>query len=127
MLATLGDIVFEASSELVRTFSDAQHTTSGRWTAHEVIGQKPAQEFGGPALRTLSLAIRLDSALGVDPEAEAAILRTAVEEGEVLPLLLGGEVCGDWIAKEMSEAWRNIGADGQIGVIDVNLALEEYA
>ena len=127
MLATLGSIVFVASADLVRTFADAQHTTSGRWTAHEVIGQKPAQEFGGPELRKLSLSIRLDVALGVDPETEVEALRDAVETGEVLPFMLGGEPHGNWICKEAAESWRNIGQNGGIGVIAVDLSLEEYA
>jgi len=125
-IATLGDLVFEASSELVRTFADASLTTSARWTAHEVIGQRPVQEFGGPALRSLSLSLRLDSGLGVDPEAEAKALRQAVEDGTVLPLILGGEPSGDWVATSMAESWRHIGADGRIGAIDVALSLQEY-
>lgn len=126
MLATLGSVVFEASSELVRTFGYASHRTSARWAAHEVIGQAPAQEFLGRGLRTLSLAIRLDSNLGVDPEAEAISLRDAAEAGEVLPLMLGGVASGDWVIRESAETWRQIGADGRIGVIDVALSLEEY-
>ena len=65
MIGSLGDVVFTSSTDLVRTFADAAHKTSGRWTAHEVIGQKPAQEFGGPGLRTLSLSIRLDVGLEI--------------------------------------------------------------
>lgn len=126
MLATLGSIVFEASSELVRTFADAQHTTSARWTAHEVIGRKPVQEFIGPALRSLSLSIRLDAGLGLDPEAEAASLRESVETGEVLPFVLGGEPHGDWIATEMGESWRNVTSEGIVRTIEVQLSLEEY-
>lgn len=127
MLATLGEVVFEASGELVRTFDDARHKTAARWSAHEVIGQKPIQEFGGPALRTLSLSIRLDASLGVDPEAEATVLRDATETGTVLPLLLGGVVCGDWVCKEASEAWRDVTREGVIRVIILDLSLEEYA
>jgi hypothetical protein len=125
-VGTLGSVVFEASSDLVRTFRDASHKTSARWQQHEVIGQKQKQEFGGPNLRTLSLAIRLDVNLGVDPEEEAKALRESVETGEVLAFMLGGEPRGDWIVKELDEAWRNVGADGQIGIIDLSLSLEEY-
>jgi phage protein U len=127
VIGSLGDVVFTASSELVRTFADLAHKTAGRWTAHEVIGQKPAQEFGGAALRTLSLSIRLDVDLGVDPETEAAALRTSVETGEVLALLLDGEPRGDWVCKELGETWRHVDANGRARVIDLSLALEEYA
>jgi phage protein U len=126
MLATLGSIVFEASSDLVRTFQDAAQKTSARWEAHEVIGRKPVQEFVGPALRTLSFSIRLDAGLGVDPDGEAATLRDSVESGEVLSFVLGGRPVGDWVVKEMGETWRNITADGRVQVIVVELSLEEY-
>ncbi len=127
MLATLGSVVFEASSDLIRTFQDAQHTTSARWSAHEIIQQKPKQEFGGPGLRTMTFAIRLDAALGVDPLAEAKVLRTATETGEVLPLMLAGEPEGDWIVKELAESWRHVSSAGLIRIIDLSISLEEYA
>ena len=127
MLATLGPVVFVASTGLVRTFGDAAHKTAARWATHAVIAQKPVQEFGGPELRTLSLTIRLDAALGVDPETEADALRTSVETGEVLPLLLGGETRGDWVCKELGETWRQVTAAGEVRVIDLSLSLEEYA
>jgi hypothetical protein len=127
MLATLGSVVFEASADLVRTFSEFSLKSGARWAAHEVIGQRPVQEYIGPALRTLSLAIRLDLNLGVDPEAEADSLRAEVEAGTILPLMIGGAARGDWIARDMTETWRQIGQDGTVGVIDLALSLEEYA
>ncbi len=127
MLASLGSVVFEVRSDLVRTFRDATHTTSARWTAHEVIAQKPKQEFGGPGLRKLSLAITLDSQHGTDPETEAATLRTSCETGEVLPLVLGEEPHGSWVLAELVETWRRVAANGSIGAIDLTLSLEEYA
>lgn len=126
MLATLGSVVFEASADLVRTFGDASHKTSARWETHEVIGRKPVQEFIGPALRTLGFSIRLDAGLGIDPESEAAALRDSVESGEVLSFVLGGRPVGDWVAKELSETWRHVTADGRVQVIVVELSLEEY-
>ena len=116
MLATLGDTVFEASAALVRTFDGATMTTSARWVAHEVIGQKPLQEFNGPSLRTMSFGIRLDAALGVDPEA-----------GEVLPFMVGGVDRGSWIVKTMTEVWRRVSGSGVVQLIAVDLSLEEYA
>jgi len=127
MLATLGDTVFEASAALVRTFDGATMTTSARWVAHEVIGQKPLQEFNGPSLRTMSFGIRLDAALGVDPEAEAEVLRRATEAGEVLPFMVGGVDRGSWIVKTMTEVWRRVSGSGVVQLIAVDLSLEEYA
>ena len=125
-LGTLGDVVFEASSERVRTFGDAQHTASARWSVHDVIAQAPVPEFAGRSLRKLTLAVRLDSALGVEPEAEAEDLRDACEAGTVLPLLLGDEPRGDWVLLEISEVWRRVAPDGTIGAIDLTLGLQEY-
>lgn len=125
-LGTLGSVVFEASSERVRTFTEATHTTSARWDVHEIIGAAPVAEFGGRALRKLSLAIRLDRDFGVDPEAEAEEIRDACEAGTVLPLLLGGEPRGDWVLLEVAESWRRVAPDGSVGAIDLSLSLQEY-
>lgn len=125
-LGTLGDVVFEASSERVRTFSDASHTTTARWAVHEVITRAPVPEFGGRSLRKLTLGIRLDADLGVAPETEAAALRTACEAGDVLPLMLGGEPRGDWSLLEVAEVWRRVAPGGMIGAIDLTLSLQEY-
>jgi len=125
--ASLGPVVFETSSELIRTFSDVSHKTSARWTAHEVIARKPAQEFLGPALRTLRFAVRLDVSFGVDPDAEADILRDAAEDGEVLAFVLAGVPRGDWAILELRESWRHVTGAGVVRVIDLDLSLEEYA
>jgi len=125
-VGTLGDVVFEASSERVRTFSEAQHTTAARWVVHEVITRAPVAEFGGRSLRKLTLGIRLDSDLGVVPDAEADALRTACEAGDVLPLMLGGEPRGDWTLLEVAEQWRRVAPGGTIGAIDLTLSLQEY-
>lgn len=126
-IGTLGAIVFEASADRIRTFRDASHHTAGRWAKHEVIGQPPKQEFIGRELRILSLAIKLDSSLGVDPEAEIAAIRDAAEAGTVLPLMLGGVPCGSWVCKEAQETWTRVASSGRITAMDVMLSLEEYA
>jgi len=125
-LATLGDVVFEASSDLVRTFSGLTLSTSGRWEAHEIIGRKPRQEFVGPALRTMRFSMRLSADLGVVPETEAAALRQSVEDGEVLSFILGGQPRGDWVITELREAHRHISGAGVVRTIDLEVSLEEY-
>jgi len=126
-LGTLGTVVFEASSELIRTFSDLTQTTSSRWASHEVIGQKPKQEHLGPALRTMRLSMSLRVEHGVDPETETAALRASTEDGEVLSLVLGGVPRGQWVITDLREAPRHISAGGVARTIDLELSLEEYA
>lgn len=125
-IGTLGNVVFEVSSELVRTFSDMTETVSARWTAHEVIGQKPRQEYIGPALRTRRFAMTLRSDLGLDPVTESAALEASAEDGEVLALVIGGRPLGDWVITELRRNERHIAADGTIRTIDLQLSLEEY-
>lgn len=125
-IGSLGSVVFAASSSVVRTFSGATRSSSSRWAIHEVIGRPPIVEYLGRGLRSLTLPIRLDRDLGVDPEAEIAALREACEGGTVLPLILGGEPRGRWTLQGLEEAWRQVDANGTLRVVDATLALQEY-
>ena len=125
-LGTLGDLVFEVSSNRVRTYDGATLNSSARWEEHDVIGSKPRLEFIGPGLRQMTLTVRLDAQHGTAPEAEAEALRQAVETGERRPLLIGGVPRGYWVVQEISESWRHIGPNGAAAVIELDLTLKEY-
>ena len=48
VIGTLGDVVFEVSDKVARTFDEMVHTAVGRWAVHEVMNGKPRAEFLGP-------------------------------------------------------------------------------
>ena len=88
MIGTLGDVVFETSSEKIRTFDNMKRDGSARWTAHEVMSNKPVLEFIGPDIEQISFSMRLDVALGINPTAELETLREVRDKGEAVKLIL---------------------------------------
>ena len=80
-IGSLGDIVFEVSDSVIRTFSEFQRTTSGRWATHEVMGSAPVGEFISPGLDEITLPIKLNVLLlgGVAVEDEIDAIRKIVK------------------------------------------------
>lgn len=131
-MATIGNlgeyIVFSVSSKKVLTFNKMTQTVKGRWTTHSVITSKPKSEFLGADLRSVSLNIRLDAMLGVKPLSVLKTLEHAVEQGRVLPFVLGGKKVGSnsWVITQMSETWDCVYTKGELIKASVTLTLQEY-
>ena len=121
-------IVFEVSSETVRTFQKMTQTVSGRWTTHNPIGGKPVSEYLGPGQRASSLPIFLSVNHGVKPRATIEKIEKAVEKGEPFPFVVGGQKIGNnqWVITSMSETWDEIIKDGRLVSAHVTLTLAEY-
>ena len=127
MIGSLGDTVFEVTPDVVRTIRDATRSAGSRWNEHAVHLAKPVSEFEGPDLDEVSLSVRLDVELGTEPMDEAIRLREACADGEVLPLILGETLIGDFSVRRVQETWRQILPSGRIGKADVTVELREYA
>src|SRR5690606_27582368 len=123
MIGTLGDVVFEASTEKVLTFNGFQRTGDSRIEEHAVIGRKPVPEFVWPSLETVSLSIRLDAALGINPRDEIKKHRDARDAGAILQLTIGGDFLGDWVISKLAEEHRRIDNRGNVLVAEVSLSL----
>lgn len=126
MIGSLGDTTFEVSSEAVRTFRDARRRKPSRWAVHEVIGQAPVTEYLGPGLAAVSLTIQLRLSLGIDPEEELTRIQDAQAGAEVLQLILGDDVIGSYVLRDLDETWAEVQGDGTRPAIDLALSLEEY-
>jgi hypothetical protein len=125
-LGALGDVVFEASAEKVRTWQDMKRSGEARWATHEVFAGKPVKEFIGPGLDTITLQVRLDARLGLVPLDEVKALRRLRDTGAVNQLTLGGELVGDYTVKSLSEDQRRFDPAGVLVTVVVDLTLEEY-
>lgn len=127
---TLGDgdtkVTFEVSADLVRTWTDLKRSGGARWATHEVFAGKPVKEFIGPGLDTISMSVRLDADRGVKPRDELRNLRSLRDTGAVNQLVIGGELAGDYVLRELSEDLRRFDAKGALLVAIVELSLEEY-
>jgi hypothetical protein len=126
MIGYLGEIVFETSSEKARTFFNLSRKTSGRWEAHNLHGRKPELEFSGPDLTVIDFSMRLDMALGINPAEEISEIRTAIEDGAVLPLVMAGDYIGDFVIEDMNETWSYVDNQGNLLVAEIKLKIKEY-
>ena len=127
-IGSLGDVVFEASSEKVKTLRDRQRQGSARFATHEIIGKKPLREFLGPGLEKITFQIQLSASLGVDPASEMKTLRELRDKGEALEFVLGGSAVGEelWTIEDLSEDWSRINGQGTIIFANVSVTLQEY-
>ena len=125
MLGSLGDIVFVASHNLLRTFSGFSRSGAPRVAEHEVIARKAQPEFLAPANESIGFQMRLDAAYGVSPQQELQRLRQYRDTGRILPLMIGGAYLGEWYVAGLSEAHPRFDKHGRTRVADVDVQLKE--
>lgn len=125
MIGTLGGILFQVSTSKVLTFENLTRNGGAQYQKHEVILSKAKLEFLRPELDTISLPIRLDRFLGVQPLTEINKVRLYMNNGARLPLIIGGRFYGYWVVEKMSELWKNMDNLGNIIVAEINLDLLE--
>lgn len=128
MIGYYGDIIFESSDKRLLTFSDLNRTTESRWAAHEVIMRKPAQEFLGPGLDTVTFSINLNGRLGVKPRHEMEKWLIKSRAGTADFFFVGGKGLGvnKWIVKNVSQMWGTVLNKGEVLSGKVDVTLEEY-
>ena len=125
MIGSLGDVVFEVSSEKVQTFRDFQIQRSAKFSEHAIHGRKGLLEFTGLSAASISLNIRLDAGLGVIPKDELDYLHFVLN---AVPLILDGEPQGDglWVLESIDEKHEIIDNYGTSIAVEVSLKLKEY-
>lgn len=121
-------IVFEVSSDKVLTFRNMTQKVSGRWTTHNIIGNKPKSEFLGAGQRNISLTIFLSVNHGVKPRSTIEKIEKAVENGTPFSFVIGGKKVGSnqWVITDVSEAWDTIIQDGVLVSANLTITLNEY-
>jgi hypothetical protein len=127
-IGSLGKVVFEASEKKVRTFFDLKRSASARIGTHDLIGKKPILEFVAPGLEQISMNVRLDVSLGLNPANELKTLREMRDKGEIVKFILNGEPVTEnyWLIEQISEDHRQIDNKGRLLVADVSITMKEY-
>lgn len=127
-IGSLGEIIFEASDDVVRTIKDFQRQGAARYATHDVIGRKPLREFIGPGLEKISFNMQLSTTLGVNPAGELRRLRTIRDSGDAIELILDGSPVGEelWTIEDLSESWSHMNKSGGIVFAIVSVTLQEY-
>lgn len=128
MIGSLGDVVFDVSTEHVRTFRDMKIQRTAKYSEHAIHGGKALLEFTGYSPASLSFSIRLDASLGINPKQELEALRDILTGHQAVPFILDGEPQGDglWALESIDESYEVIDSYGTFIALDVALKLKEY-
>ena len=128
MIGSFGDVVFEVSTDIVRTFRDFQIQRSAKFSEHAIHGGKALLEFTGHSPASMSLNIKLDAGLGVNPKEELDTLHEILNNHEAVPFILDGEPQGDglWVLESLDESYEVIDNHGTFTALNVSLKLKEY-
>lgn len=112
----------------VLTFDRLSQKVSGRYSTHNIIGDKPKTEFLGADLRTLNFNITLSSMHGVKPRKTIETIEKAVENGTAHTFTVGGSKIGKnkWVITDISESWNTIYNKGELVEATVAISLKEY-
>jgi len=118
MYAQLGNIRFEG----LKGFSSFSHERGVNYAQHELINGKPRLQSVGDNLDSISFGMYLHSEF-TNPEADIETLRLAMQNREVLPLLLGnGRILGFFVIPNFSQS--NSFTDPLGNLIEVTLNIE---
>lgn len=124
---SLGDIVFETSSEYVLTFGAFSFSASGRYVDHDVHGTKQRTEFTGADLCEFDMDITVHRAMGPTPEEVFTQLGQYCQQGTVCRLIVAGRNIGRVTVRSVDSDWRHL-MPGGVGVqtMGIKLKLKEY-
>lgn len=121
-------LTFETNSQKILTFSKMKRSVSGRWKAHNIVGQKPKNEFAGPDSSNVTMDIVLSAEHGIRPRATIEKLEKAIEKGQVEYLYIGGKKVGSgkMALESMSETWDEVWSAGELVKATLSLTFSEY-
>ncbi len=127
MFASIGPFEFEASEELVKTFTDLSFSHKANFHEHKILSRKGVIEFTGHDAMTCSLKISLNTDRGNDPHNDIESLKELLESHEAVPFTVGGNVIGSglWVIESMNVTMNIISSKGDVLSADVTLSLKE--
>ena len=125
-IGTFGRITFETSSEKVLTWRELRRKISFSYAAHDVLEKKQVLQFAGKNLKEISIPMRLDASLGINPKNELNTLEKIALSNQAHNLIIGGVNLGKYIIEEIEEVWKHTDHQGHLLIADVYLRLKEY-
>lgn len=126
-LGSFGSLPFVCSTRMVRTFSELSRELSVRWAKHDLIGRKPALEYVGGELNSVSFKMRFDVSLGIAPKDGLDRLKRMMENKLSKTLIIGGENLGRYVIESIGEERRYHAGDGLCLVAEATVNLTEWA
>lgn len=128
MIGSLGNVIFEVSTDKILTFNDLNFSHGAKFTEHSIHGRKGLLEFTGFSATTASLNILFSADLGIVPQEEFNALKEIFDNHEAVPFILDDKPQGDglWVIESISEKRDMLSNKGAARVIEVSLNLKEY-
>lgn len=127
-IGCLGDIVFQVSSDVVRTFSNMQWSGSARYSEHKRHMTDALTELTGIDPDKISFEIVLSAYLGVNPTNELAKIWTYERAGKAVPLVIGEKGYGKykWVIRSHKIKLQTFDGSGNLTSATVTIELLEY-
>lgn len=125
-IGNFGEFVFEASSDVIKSFSDFSLESEARWAEHDMINVKKRAEYLSDGDKKGSFSLKLSAELGVNPSTERDFLYNLKANGAVEYLIIGTRVIGKFYIKSISEEYSKIDNNGIIWEIKLKISLNEY-
>lgn len=128
MIGFFGSAVFSVSDSHIYTLRDVSRTVAPRLGTHDLINRKPATEFVGEGLESLSFTISLHVNMGLSVRGELERWARMAEIGEVNYLVLDGRPVGSnrWVISSVSQAYGVIASGGGLVSAQLDVSLQEY-
>lgn len=128
MLGSFGSIVFECADNHVLTFQELSFNRSANYAEHKIIGRNGLVEFTGLNAGSGTIKMTFDSALGIDPQAQAQELQRMLQDHEACNFVLDGQPVGTgyWVIESISETVELVDWGGKAKRITATVNLKEY-
>ena len=127
-VGVLGDIVFQVSSNVIKTFDNLQWSGSARYSEHNRHLTNTLTEFTGIDPDTMSFDMELSAYLGVDPMTELVKIWTYERSGKPLTFVVGEKAYGKykWTIKSHKIKMKTYDKRGNVTSVSVSIDLLEY-
>jgi len=124
----LGDIIFQVSSNTIKTVNNAQWSGSARYSEHQRHLTNSLTEFTGIDPDKFTFDIELSMYLGVDPMDELSKIWNYERTGKAVPLVIGEKSYGKyrWAIKSHKIKLKTHDKNGNLTSAVVSIELLEY-
>jgi len=127
-IGCLGDIVFQVSSDIVKTVNNMQWSGSARYSVHKRHLNNAWTEFTGLEPDKISLDIVLSVYLGVNPMEDIFKIWEYERTGKAVTLVVGEKIYGKnkWTITDHKIKMQNFDKHGNLATVTVSINLLEY-
>ena len=127
-IGCLGNITFSVNDKMVRTFQNMQWSGAARIAEHARHGASPLTEMTGLHSEKITFNMTLTAELGINVDAEIEKVRTHMNAGTQLPLVVGRKAYGRyrWQISNFNTIMQKHDAAGNVSAATITINLIEY-